>query len=502
MFLDISSYFNKIWHAGLLHKCKQEFFISGPLLGWLASYLANRVQRVRVPGTEIFSSPKILGAGCPQGSVLGPLLALMYLDGLTKDMNCETLLYADDVTILAPYTRHDFDTVRQSLQNELDAIDEYGKRWAITFNATKTLQQTFSHKNNPEIVNLNFGGQNIPRTENHKHLGLVLSKDLRFHQHVNDILKKVNIALSPVYAISKYMPRQLLCQIYQTYIRPLYDYCDIVYDGHLTEYDNRRLNRQQTRISRLITGTPIRTSTDKLRQELGFDSLTTRREIHRLTFFHKFINNPDIFPSYFQGLLPDIRLAETQRNLRNADLLSVPNHHTVSFRRSYFPTTIRNWNTLPPNIRSQTSLALFKREIINLLGCPAPSVYFLHGTKTKNTLHTRLRTDTLPLNAYLYQIQKSSTPGCPCGTQIENTKHFILHCPLYNAVRQTLLNHLAAHNVDTRRPHTTHFLNILTHGITLQAEQGRAVAGAVQNFIVAALDRRNRAVSGEDGGSS
>ena len=83
-----------------------------------------------------------------------------------------------------------------------------------------------------------------------------------------------------------------------------------------------------------------------------------------------------------------------------------------------------------------------------------------------------------------------------------DSKHFILHCPLYNNHRHILLNQLATQNIDIAQARTAHFLDIITRGTTLNAERGRAVAGAVQNFIVAALAARGRAVSGEDGGNT
>ena len=81
------------------------------------------------------------------------------------------------------------------------------------------------------------------------------------------------------------LPRTLLEQIYTTYIRPYFDYCDAIFDVHLTTHDERRLETLQNRAARLVTGTYFRTSTDRLRLELGWDRLATRREIHRLTLF-------------------------------------------------------------------------------------------------------------------------------------------------------------------------------------------------------------------------
>ena len=251
IYLDISKYFDKIWHEGLLYKCKNDFFISGSLFSWLKSYLTDRTQRVRVG--DAFSTTKMIKAGVPQGSVLGPLLALMYLDGLRHNLTNEILLYADDTSIHASHKTEDIDVVQDSLQPDLDNIDGYVKQWAIQFNITKTVQQTFSHKLHPTVPTLHSAGQNISTdTETHKHLGITFSTDLRFHNHVNNIIKKANIAMSPLYPIAKHIHRNTLSLIYTTYVRPHLDYCDIVFDGHITVNDELRLERVQRRAARLV----------------------------------------------------------------------------------------------------------------------------------------------------------------------------------------------------------------------------------------------------------
>ena len=283
IYLDISKYFDKIWHDGLLHKCKNEFFLSGSLLSWLRSYLTNRQQKVRI-GDE-FSLTKSIESGCPQGSVLGPLLALMYLNGLTNKVTNDILLYADDTSLYAPHTRQNADAVQHSLQRDLEAIFDYGVQWAITFNPSKTIQQCFTRKTGHISPALTFGGQVIPVTDNHKHFGITLSKDLRFHTHINDILRKMNTALSPIYPLAKFLPRSTLINLYTTYIRPYHDYCDVVFDGHITTHDEMRLERLQNRVARLATDAPFRTPTNKLRLDVGWETLKIRREKHRLTFF-------------------------------------------------------------------------------------------------------------------------------------------------------------------------------------------------------------------------
>ena len=172
IYLDISRYFEKIWHEGLLAKCDTEFGIRGKHLDWLSSYLSDRSQKVKVGETE--SGQRRLVAGVPQGSVLGPLLAIMYLNGLSEVTHNEMLFFADDSSIHARHNRINFDEVQRSLQHDLDAISEYAHDWIITFNAAKTTQQTFTHKPEPKIPTLNFDGSRVPHRDSHKHLGATM----------------------------------------------------------------------------------------------------------------------------------------------------------------------------------------------------------------------------------------------------------------------------------------------------------------------------------------
>ena len=142
----------------------------------------DRRHKVKIGDTV--STTQTINTGCPQGSILGPLLAILYLDGLADQTENVALFYADDISL---YTSHSFENralVQASMQRDLNIIENYGKQWAITFNSTKTVCQTFSYRNQITPLTLTFAGQSIPSVDSHKHLGLILSKDLRFHDHV------------------------------------------------------------------------------------------------------------------------------------------------------------------------------------------------------------------------------------------------------------------------------------------------------------------------------
>ena len=483
IYLDISKYFDRIWHKGLLIKCESEFGITGTLLKWLGSYLKDRKQRVRVG--ETFSTTATINAGCPQGSVLGPLLALLYLNGLTDRLENDALLFADDISLYAPHKSCNILQAQQSLQKDLNSIYSYGEVWHITFNATKTIMQTFSTKRDIQLPQLTFGGNAIQQTNAHKHLGLTLSKDLRFHSHVNELIQKVNRALSPLYSIAKYIPRDVLSQIYTTYVQPHFDYCDIVYDGHLTFHDSQRLQTLQNRAARLITGVPFRTPTNRLLRDLGWNTLSLRRNMHRLIMYHKLTNTNDRLPDYITRELPHTRRHDTSRALRNASTHSLPPNNTTLFQISFIPATTREWNKLPECIRSITSPRSFKREVFRLLGVPTPPLYYSLGTKIGNTLHTKLRVGMSDLNAHLYSIQKVMAPFCECRNVSETTTHFLLQCQLHVQCRARLHRTLSdiLHIDFSQLPRDTQ-THTLLHGTQLSTSERGGVARSFQSFLM------------------
>ena len=245
------------------------------------------------------------------------------------------LFYADDCSFYSTCSPTDkFRDLQMTLQRDLDTIHSYGQTWAITFNATKTRQQTFSLRQQTNAPSLTFGAQHIPIVSDHKHLGLTLSTNSRFHTHVNGILLKFNRSLGPLYPIARHIPKAMLISIYDIYVRPFFDYCDIIYDEHITISHCMRLKRAQNTAARLITRTPLRTLTDGLRRELGWTSLTDRRKMHRLQFYHRLLFDPRI-PTFMRSTLPSARQHNTQRILRNASAKTLPKVRTSVYQRSY-----------------------------------------------------------------------------------------------------------------------------------------------------------------------
>ena len=172
VFCDISEAFDRVWHRGLLFKLRR-MGICGPLLNWFQSYLNNRLQRVALEGCV--SDYREIKAGVPQGSILGPILFLIYINDIVNDINSCIRLFADDTSL---YLIVEDPAMAADLMNtDLEKIHRWSENWLVKFNPNTTEQLIISRKANPNrhppgIMN-NVHTQTVTQ---HKHLGLIINK--------------------------------------------------------------------------------------------------------------------------------------------------------------------------------------------------------------------------------------------------------------------------------------------------------------------------------------
>ena len=178
MFCDISNAFDKVWHHGLLLKLKS-VGIDGYLLKWFESYLSNRAQKVTINSAE--SNSKLIEAGVHQGSILGPLLFLIYNNDLVSNLTANARLFADDTSLYVLVDNPQESAV--ILNDNLNRIDSWASHWHAAFNPSKTVSIIFSRKvNKPIHPPLYMQGQKSTDSLQHKHLGMTLSHDCGWKQ--------------------------------------------------------------------------------------------------------------------------------------------------------------------------------------------------------------------------------------------------------------------------------------------------------------------------------
>ena len=225
VFLDISKAFDKVWHEGLLYKLRS-IGISGDLY----KPLENLLQRVILNGQT--SSWRSVLACVPQGSILGPLLFLIYINDLPNELKSNAKLFADD-TSLFTIVKGENESAN-ILNNDLSLISKWAFNWKMLFNPdpSKPAQEVlFSRKKKAQshpIISLN--NIQIEKSSNQKHLGLILAEKLNFKQHIDSAISKINKGIAVIKKLRYNVPRKSLITIYKAFLRPLIDYGDIIYD--------------------------------------------------------------------------------------------------------------------------------------------------------------------------------------------------------------------------------------------------------------------------------
>ena len=465
VFCDISKAFDRVWHAGLLHKL-QAAGVLGNLLRWFNSYLTNRKQCVVLPGVQ--SKWNYVRAGVPQGSILGPLLFLLYINDIVMDIGSNIRLFADDTSV---YIIVDDPVAAAELLNlDLDKITKWAKEWLVKFNPNKTESLLISRKSNrlfhPPLSMLD---QQITDVESHKHLGIYLSNDCTWHKHIEYIKEKAWNRINVMRKLKYELDRQSLETIYLTFIRPVLEYANVVWDN-CTHYEKEELEKIQNEAARIVTGTTKLVSIHALYEEIGWDTLDSRRRKHKLTLFYKMYTNQT--PPYLSTLVPPSVNTFSEYSLRNSNDTQTVHARTTLYYNSFLPSTVREWNNLPLECRNSESVNSFKRSI-NESSVIVPK-YYNSGKRRFQVLHTRLRTNCSALNNDLFLKRICDSPHCRCGA-IENAFHFFLNCPQYARQRADLI-----HNVSQ---HITASLRVLLFGdSTLSTQTNTTIFEAVHKY--------------------
>ena len=441
VFGDISKAFDKIWHAGLIYKLKS-VGVTGPLNTWLANYLHNRQQRVVLQGSS--SDWKHINAGVPQGSVLGPLLFLIYINDMSEGLESKLSLFADDNLLCM--TSDSEEQNARILNNDIAKIERWAKQWLVTFNPDKTNSMSISTNNVPPQHQLYMYNRQIEDVTHSLHLGVTLQHNLKWDKHIDNLCVKANKRLDIINSVSLTLSRHTLDILYKTYVRSILEYSDILFCNS-TQDNLDKLNKVQKRAGKIVSGAIRGISSDVLFSELSWETLESRRDKRMLTLYSDITH--DRAPSYLNTHIPQTVQERTQGryNLRNNNNLSQPTFRTETYRNSYFPTMATIWNNTDTTIKAiQTKPALKTALNQNKL---KPNPYFYLGRRRLNIILARIRMNCSELNSHLFAMHVIPNPHCQCGhDQLESTVHYFMECPLYHLHRNQLAGHFRRLELD------------------------------------------------------
>ena len=222
VFLDISKAFDRVWHAGLVHKLRA-CGIGGSLLEWLTDYLLHRKIRVVIKGQEAPWAET--NAGVPQGSILGPLLFLVFINDVVTGIDSDINLFADDTSIMKIIEQ--YAATYNTINNDLGKLSTWADQWLVTYNATKTVSMVISNKRNqlPKPV-LELKGVPINEVTSHCHLGVDIENTFTWLTHILRISGKSAKCVGIMRKICREVPRSCLENLYITMVRPILEYGD------------------------------------------------------------------------------------------------------------------------------------------------------------------------------------------------------------------------------------------------------------------------------------
>ena len=336
LFLDFSKAFDKVPHRHLIHKLSY-YGITGKTNKWIQGFLTGRTQCVAVDGEESDWNPVI--SGVPQGSVLGPVLFLIFINDITDGITSKIRLFADDSVIYRSITTRED---QEALHNDLMKVFEWAEKWGMSFNVKKCVHVTITKKLKALHYNYSVGDEVIPKEQSTKYLGVTITSDLSWSKHIVNIKNKASRTLGLIRRNLGPCDPSVKEKAYQSLVRPQVEYAASVWSPY-TERDITKLESVQRQAARFTLGDYKQTSsvTDMI-NKLQWDSLEQRRLMIQACMFYK-IHYGFVDIILPQSIIHNARPGRGQHQLRYHQLLV----NLDVYKYSFYPRMIPLWNSLP-----------------------------------------------------------------------------------------------------------------------------------------------------------
>lgn len=348
--MDFSKAFDVVPHQRLLIKL-DHLGIRHNINRWIGSFLSNRSQNVIIDGKSSSSSPVV--SGVPQGTVLGPLLFLAFINDLPECVKSYIRLFADDL-ILYKQIFSTSDCI--ALQEDINSLCAWESTWQMSFNKSKCFIMRMTHKKKFSQHQYYMGDSVLQEVKHHPYLGVELSNDFSWAKHITQTTNSSNKILGLIKRNFWNCSPSAKETAYKTLVRPKLEYASSVWDPYHKTYIES-LEKVQRRAARFIKNDYQRSSSvTNMLKELKWDTLEDRRTKTRLVTIYK--ETHGIIPSNIHHLKAD----QSKPTTRSTHILNykVPQSQKDCYRFSLYPRTIPQWNSLPPELKTAPDTHSFK----------------------------------------------------------------------------------------------------------------------------------------------
>ena len=352
--LDFSKAFDRVPHMRLLHKLKY-YGVTNNTHGWISDFLGGRSQRVLLEGVSSELLP--VTSGVPQGSVLGPLLFLAFINDLPDVVSPRSTvrLFADDC-VLYRKVKSKEDTAE--LQRDLDGLQQWEADWLMEFHPRKCQVLHVTNKKNVIKADYNIHGHVLEETDTAKYLGVNIHHKLSWNHHIQMVVSKANSTYAFLRRNISMCPRETKVLCYNTLLRPVMEYASIIWDPH-TNVNIDKLEMVQRRYARFVFHDYRRTSSvTAMLNQLNWATLHERRARAKVDMVFRMVNGLVDLPATLLIPAPAMR-GHSKKYL-------VPFARVGIYQHSFVPDSIRLWNALPQRLVDIPSLGCFRNSLESL----------------------------------------------------------------------------------------------------------------------------------------
>ena len=367
LLLDLSAAFDTVKHSRLLRKLEDQYGISGNALKWFQSYLQSRSTSVLLENNR--SDTLEVEIGVPQGSILGPVLFVLYtrdLQDIARVYDLNIHLFADDTQIYVSFDESNTDDVFRRLQRCFKHIQWWMGENFLKLNPSKTEVLVLTNKADkspiPETLSLDPDEEDFKVAETARNLGIWFDSKLSMSEHISRTVRACWAQLSNLWRIGSRLTRQTKIQLVHTLIHSRLDYGNALLK-QATKEDINRLQKVQNSAVRFINNHKRRRGVTKLRRELHFLPVNARIDFKILLLTYKCING--LAPPYLRDLITPRK--QTGHNLRKDNdptllekTFSSKYRHT---RAAFSLNAPKLWNGLPRGIRESSTVEMFKTRL-------------------------------------------------------------------------------------------------------------------------------------------
>ena len=363
VFIDLKKAFDTVDHEILCQKLAH-YGIHHRELSWFKSYLSGRKQFCRINGVD--SEIGDLETGVPQGSCLGPLLFLIYINDLPQAIQDSVVsMYADDTSLC--YQSSDMTQLSEAINNDLKILDTWLQGNKLTLNVAKTHSMLLCTKQKRKILKsqnesmvLKIRDNELEEVQNTKYLGVQIDSSLDWKEQIKAVSTKVSRAVGFLKHAKSFLPKETLKTLYTGIVEPHFRYCCSVW-GCCGSMELDQLQKLQNRAARVITNSSFDAPSRPLIQELGWKTIEELINGETKTMVFKSLH--DLAPEYLRSLFTRNSQCSVHALRNTVTDLKLPRKNSANGQKCFSYRGAKLWNSLSAESKQASSLNSFKLSI-------------------------------------------------------------------------------------------------------------------------------------------